>query len=100
MGIALARGADGIGIAGGQRLRALEIALPGDPSSAAFLLVAALAVPGSSIRIRDVGLNPTRTGAFDILRRMRSPPRFTAWRPTASGSAKASSPSVTSPATG
>ena len=70
MGVALARGADGIGIAGGQRLRAMEIALPGDPSSAAFLLVAALAVPGSSIRIRDVGLNPTRTGAFDILRRM------------------------------
>jgi 3-phosphoshikimate 1-carboxyvinyltransferase len=70
MGVGLAHGADGVGITGGQRLRGVEIALPGDPSSAAFLMVAALAVPGSSIRIRGVGLNPTRIGAFDILRRM------------------------------
>jgi 3-phosphoshikimate 1-carboxyvinyltransferase len=44
--------------------------LPGDPSSAAFLAVAALIVPGSEVRVRDVGLNPTRTGALAILRRM------------------------------
>ena len=43
---------------------------PGDPSSAAFLVVAALLVPGSAVRVRDVGLNPTRTGALAILRRM------------------------------
>ncbi|MEI7899912.1 MAG: 3-phosphoshikimate 1-carboxyvinyltransferase [bacterium] len=46
--------------------------LPGDISSAAFLLVAAALVPGSSVRIRDVGLNPTRTGILDVLRAMGS----------------------------
>jgi len=46
------------------------VPLPGDASSAAFLVVAALLVPGSEIRILDVGVNPTRIGAFDILRRM------------------------------
>ena len=60
----------GVTVAGGQRLRAAEIPLPGDPSSAAFLVVAALLVPGSEIRLRGVGLNPTRTGALAILRRM------------------------------
>ena len=43
-------------------LAPLNLELPGDISSAAFLLVAAALVPGSSIRIRDVGINPTRTG--------------------------------------
>jgi len=63
--------ADGVvTLAGGQRLRGAEVALPGDPSSAAFLVVAALLVPGSTLRVRDVGLNPTRTGALGILRRM------------------------------
>jgi 3-phosphoshikimate 1-carboxyvinyltransferase len=70
MGVTLARDGETIGIAGGQRLRAAEIPLPGDPSSAAFLVVAALACPGSEVRIRDVGLNPTRTGVLEILRRM------------------------------
>src|SRR5262249_30640555 len=46
------------------------IPVPGDPSSAAFLVVAALLVPGSEVRLRGVGLNPTRTGALHILRRM------------------------------
>ena len=70
MGVSLACGAGTIRVEGGQRLRAAEIPLPGDPSSAAFLAVAALLVPGSEVRIRDVGLNPTRTGALAILRRM------------------------------
>lgn len=48
-------------------LAPLSIALAGDISSAAFLLVAAALVPGSSVRIRDVGLNPTRTGILDVL---------------------------------
>jgi 3-phosphoshikimate 1-carboxyvinyltransferase len=51
-------------------LAPLSLELPGDISSAAFLLVAAALVPGSSIRIRDVGLNPTRTGILDVLTRM------------------------------
>ena len=47
-----------------------EITVPGDISSAAFWLAAALVVPGSEVRIRGVGLNPTRSGFLDILRRM------------------------------
>lgn len=45
----------------------LNLSLPGDFSSAAFLIVAALITPGSSILIKDVGLNPTRTGLLDAL---------------------------------
>src|SRR5205085_1191449 len=47
------------------RLRATPIAVPGDLSSAAFLVVAALLVPESDITIDGVGLNPTRTGVLD-----------------------------------
>ena len=43
--------------------------MPGDPSSAAFPLVAALLVPGSEVTF-GVGLNPTRTGLFATLREM------------------------------
>jgi 3-phosphoshikimate 1-carboxyvinyltransferase len=48
----------------------VEILVPGDVSSAAFWVAAALVVPGSEVRIEGVGLNPTRTGFLDILRRM------------------------------
>ena len=44
--------------------------VPGDISSATFFLVAAAIVPGSHVTIRNVGLNPTRTGVLDALRRM------------------------------
>jgi 3-phosphoshikimate 1-carboxyvinyltransferase len=44
--------------------------VPGDPSSAAFPLVAALIVPGSAVTVRGVLLNPSRTGLFDTLREM------------------------------
>jgi 3-phosphoshikimate 1-carboxyvinyltransferase len=47
-----------------------EITVPGDISSAAFWLAAALVVQGSELRIMGVGLNPTRSGFLDILRRM------------------------------
>jgi 3-phosphoshikimate 1-carboxyvinyltransferase len=50
-------------------LRPLEFTVPGDISSAAFLLAAAAAVPGASVEIADVGLNPTRTAFLDVLRR-------------------------------
>ncbi len=53
-----------------QPLTPLAITLPGDISSAAFMLVAAAVVPGSEITIRDVGINPTRTGIIDVLRAM------------------------------
>jgi 3-phosphoshikimate 1-carboxyvinyltransferase len=55
---------------GGQRLRATEIAVPADFSSAAFFLVAASIVPGSELRLRAVGLNPRRTGLLTALRAM------------------------------
>ena len=51
-------------------LEPFDATVPGDPSSAAFLLVAAALVPGSDITIQDVGLNPTRTGLLDALARM------------------------------
>ena len=44
--------------------------VPGDLSSAAFVLAAALLVPGSDVTVRDVGVNPTRTGFIDILAAM------------------------------
>ena len=44
--------------------------VPGDPSSAAFVLVAALLVPGSEVRVRDLGLNAARTGLFTTLQEM------------------------------
>jgi 3-phosphoshikimate 1-carboxyvinyltransferase len=55
---------------GGQELQGREINVPGDISSAAFFLVAALIVPGSELLIRNVGVNPTRTGVLDILQTM------------------------------
>jgi 3-phosphoshikimate 1-carboxyvinyltransferase len=45
------------------------VSVPGDISSAAFLLVAAAILPGSDLTIEGVGLNPTRTGIIDLLRR-------------------------------
>jgi 3-phosphoshikimate 1-carboxyvinyltransferase len=51
-------------------LRPQTIEVPGDPSSAAFFAVAALIVPGSDLVIENVGLNPTRAGLYEVLRRM------------------------------
>jgi 3-phosphoshikimate 1-carboxyvinyltransferase len=48
-----------------------RVSVPGDPSSAAFMVVAGVLVPGSRLLIADVGVNWTRTGFFRILRRMR-----------------------------
>jgi 3-phosphoshikimate 1-carboxyvinyltransferase len=57
-------------IEGGQRLSATSIQVPGDISSAAFFMVAGLIVPHSEIVIRQVGINPTRSGILDILKQM------------------------------
>jgi 3-phosphoshikimate 1-carboxyvinyltransferase len=51
-------------------LRPQAITVPGDPSSAAFPLVAALIVPGSVVTITNVGLNPTRAGLISVLQAM------------------------------
>lgn len=58
-----------VSIAGGQRASGQTLSVPGDISSAAFWMVAAAALPGSRVEIEDVGLNPTRTGLVDVLRR-------------------------------
>jgi 3-phosphoshikimate 1-carboxyvinyltransferase len=52
------------------RLRPARLTIPGDLSSAAFLLVAALIVPDSDVTVEGVGLNPTRAGVLDALRAM------------------------------
>lgn len=55
---------------GGHRLRATNVVVPADFSSAAFFLVAASLVPGSTLRLLAVGLNPRRTGLLEALRLM------------------------------
>jgi 3-phosphoshikimate 1-carboxyvinyltransferase len=55
---------------GGHRLRATDVAVPADFSSAAFFLVAASIVPGSELTLRHVGMNPRRTGLLQALRLM------------------------------
>ena len=57
-----------------ERLRPLEMTVPGDMSSAVFPLVAALLQPGSRVTLRGVGVNPTRTGFLDALRAMGATP--------------------------
>ena len=59
-----------IALRGEADLRAQTIVVPGDPSSAAFFIVAALIVPGSELTIENVGLNPTRAGLITVLRQM------------------------------
>ena len=51
-------------------LAATNISVPGDCSSAAFLIAAAVLVPGSKVTLRNVGINPTRTGILDVLSSM------------------------------
>ena len=59
--------AGGVSLVGRPRLEGREVVVPGDISSAAFFIVAALIVPGSELLIRNVGVNPTRSGVLDIL---------------------------------
>ncbi|TDR39164.1 3-phosphoshikimate 1-carboxyvinyltransferase [Tahibacter aquaticus] len=57
-------------LSGGHRLRATDVVVPADFSSAAFFLVAASIVPGSDLLLREVGINPRRTGLLQALRLM------------------------------
>ena len=59
-----------VGIAGGQRLTATRVEVPADISSAAFFLVAGALAAHEGLTLRNVGVNPTRTGILDILRLM------------------------------
>jgi 3-phosphoshikimate 1-carboxyvinyltransferase len=70
MGAKLDAGAWGVGISPGRPLQPVDIIVPGDFSSVAFLLVAAILVPGSECTIKDVGVNPTRTGLLDVVQAM------------------------------
>ncbi len=63
-------GARVISLVGEADLKPQAIEVPGDPSSAAFFIVAALVVPGSELTIENVGLNPTRAGLIEVLRTM------------------------------
>ncbi|WP_125255913.1 3-phosphoshikimate 1-carboxyvinyltransferase [Brevundimonas fluminis] len=54
-----------ITLEGGQTLTATDVSVPGDPSSAAFPLAAGLIVPGAEVTVRNVMLNPLRTGLFE-----------------------------------
>lgn len=63
-------GARVIRVRGEAELKPQDIVVPGDPSSAAFFVVAALLVEGSDLVVENVGLNPTRAALFDVLRLM------------------------------
>jgi 3-phosphoshikimate 1-carboxyvinyltransferase len=66
-----------IEIAGGSRLEARELAVPGDLSSAVFFLAAASILPGSKLMLFGVGLNPTRSAVLDFLVQMGAGIRVT-----------------------
>jgi len=69
-GYTLQRNGNTICIEGGSKLNATNIEIPGDISSAAFFMVGASIAPGSDLTLTHVGVNPTRTGAIEILRLM------------------------------
>lgn len=69
-GCAVDSAGDAVCVHGPTRLKAADIDVPGDFSSAAFFIVGALISEGSEILIENVGVNPTRTAALDLLRRM------------------------------
>jgi 3-phosphoshikimate 1-carboxyvinyltransferase len=70
LSVEVAGGERVIRIVGEAELQPQTIEVPGDPSSAAFFIVAALVVPGSELVIENVGLNPTRAGLITVLRQM------------------------------
>jgi 3-phosphoshikimate 1-carboxyvinyltransferase len=69
-GVRLEREGRSVALEGGQRLRGTAIAVPADFSSAAFFIVAACLAAAPSLTLTNVGVNPTRTGLLEMLRRM------------------------------
>jgi len=59
-----------IKVGSGKKLNPIDITIPSDFSSAAFFMVASLIVPDSEVLIKNVGINPTRTGLLDVLKLM------------------------------
>nr|WP_216621036.1 3-phosphoshikimate 1-carboxyvinyltransferase [Brevibacillus borstelensis] len=69
-GVKLVRDGLTVSIKGGQKLKGRAIQVPGDISSAAYMIAAVMMVPGSSLLIENVGINPSRTGILDVVDRM------------------------------
>lgn len=69
-GADLTRNGDVISIRGEAELTPQTLTVPGDPSSAAFATVAALIVPGSRVTIKNIGINATRNGIYNVLKAM------------------------------
>lgn len=76
-GIGVATRGGAVGVRGPARPRPFELQVPGDPSAAAFWVVAASVVPGSEVVLRGVGLNPGRAGFLRVLSRMGASVRVT-----------------------
>jgi 3-phosphoshikimate 1-carboxyvinyltransferase len=70
-GVAIHRNGRHVTVVNADELLLESVRIPGDPSSAAFLVAAGVLVPGSRLLISDVGVNWTRTGFLRIVRRMR-----------------------------
>lgn len=70
MGVDVRREVDTISLVGPAHLTATQFQVPGDFSSAAFLIVSAAINPGSRLELNGVGINPTRTGLLDVLGQM------------------------------
>lgn len=68
-GVRVIRERNAVAVDGGQRLHAIDAPVPGDLSSAVFWLVLAAGTPGSNLFIDGVGLNPSRAGMLEVLRR-------------------------------
>lgn len=75
-GVALEAFAGGVRLAGAQRVLPLDTVVPADPSSAAFFVALGALADDGELRLPDVCLNPTRTGALDVLVRMGVPLRL------------------------
>ncbi|MFD1030865.1 3-phosphoshikimate 1-carboxyvinyltransferase [Metaplanococcus flavidus] len=69
-GVDIKRENTAIRLEGGQKLTASHVKVPGDISSAAFMLGAALITKNSEVRLQNVGINPTRTGILDVVKQM------------------------------
>lgn len=69
-GVDIRRDGNIISLEKNRKLSARDFQIPGDISSAAFLIAMGLLVPGSHLRLKDVGINPTRTGLLTVLKKM------------------------------
>ena len=70
LGVPIAVNGTEVSITGGSALHGDQIEIPGDISSAAFLIAAGLLARNAEVLVRNVGINPTRTGFLDVLKKM------------------------------